>query len=154
VKLSTQEHIYIDARESPAQLADQLAPLIGATVVHGDHGDVYLSRPARDGVGSVGGEIYSNDAADSDAGIDDESFLDSFPVVLDVGYTGRDRDIQFREATDLFVELAAKVPLRMALVRGYDFLIAVSSPITGLVWLPEETTPYAPDRARWLPFRS
>ena len=74
-------------------------------------------------------------------------------MVLDVWHTGRDAALQLREASMIFEELAGVVTFPLALVRGYDFLIATFSPARGVVWLPEKTTPYAEDRAVWSPFR-
>src|SRR4051812_48704481 len=112
--MSTQEHIYIDTSERPAELAGRLADALGMSVTRGDDAEVYLSRPALDGSGNVGGELYANDTADPDAAPEEESLLDSFPIVFDVGYTGRDREVQFREAMNVFRELVDKVPLTMA----------------------------------------
>jgi hypothetical protein len=121
------------------------------TLVRNSLGEIYLSRPTRDGSGNIGGEIFANDSADLDADAGDRSLLDGFPLVFEVGYTGGDREIQFREARCLFEE-AATLPVRMAFVRGYDFLVAVSGPAIGMVWLPEKVTPYAVDRPLWQSF--
>jgi hypothetical protein len=151
--MSTQEHIYIDTSERPAELAGRLADALGMSVTRGDDAEVYLSRPALDGSGNVGGELYVNDTADPDAAPEEESLLDSFPIVFDVGYTGRDREVQFREAMNVFRELVDKVPLTMAFMRGYDFLVAVHKPGQDPVWLPAKTTPYEEDRSAWLSLR-
>jgi hypothetical protein len=151
--LSSQEHIYLGGDQSPEATADMLARLLGMSVVRGERGEVYLSRPARNGDGQVGGEIYLNDLADKDAGPDEESLPDSYPLVFDVGYTRRNRDVQFSEAKALFAEMSAALPQPLVLVRGEDLLVGYSSAATGLVWLPDGVTPYARDRDTWLPFK-
>jgi hypothetical protein len=150
--LSTLEHIYIYTDESPEHVAARLSSLLGMDISHDDDGRVYLSRQAHGREGAVGGEVYRNYIADPDATGQDESLIDRFPIVFDVGYTRRNADIQLDEATRLFTELSSMASPPMAMLHGVDSLIAVSTPETGLVWLPEQTTPYPPDRERWLPY--
>ncbi|GGK87007.1 hypothetical protein [Mangrovihabitans endophyticus] len=151
--MSTQEHIYLRVSMPPNELAAELASMLGMELTRDAADRVYLGRPARLAEGVVGGEVYGNFTVDPDAALDEESFTDSFPMMFDVGFTGGDRSVQLEEAKLLFVELSDKYPATMALVRGFDMLIAVSSERAGLRWMPENTTPYAPDRSAWLAYQ-
>jgi len=144
--MSTQEHIFLDSALSPSALAEMFAPLLEMEIQRGDDGEVFLTRPARLGDGAVGGEIYVNFLADPDADVEEASLIDAFATIFDVGYTGRDERIQLDEARMLFTELSSKTPMAMALVHGFDILVAISSAEAGLVWLPPATTPDFRDR--------
>lgn len=150
--MSTREHIYIDAGEPIEVLAGRLSRVLGMTVIRNERGETFLSRPASNGDGNVGGELYPNHGTDPDASDDEISFTDNFRAVFEVGYTGRDSDVQPAEAARLFEELSSAALFRMALVRGFDILVAVSSPGIGTVMLPDGTTPYVQDRKAWLPY--
>jgi hypothetical protein len=146
--LSTQEHIYFHSGRSAAEFAAEIGPAVGMTVIRGGRGVTFLSRPLSDG-GAVGGELRANELADPG----EPSFLDGFPLVLDLGITIGDRGRQLAEARGLFTELAGVSPVPVALVRGYDFLLGVADGDKKLVWFPENITPYAEDRETWLPFQ-
>ncbi|WP_430783170.1 hypothetical protein [Actinoplanes sp. G11-F43] len=146
--MSTQEHVYFQADHGPPRFAAEIAPVVGMTVIRGDGGETYLSRPLPDG-GQVGGELHANDLVEPG----EPSFLDVFPLVLDVGITIPGRGRQLAVARALFTELAGVSPVPVALVRGYDFLIGVAGRTTGLIWFPEGVTPYAEHRDTWLPFQ-
>ncbi|SDT69533.1 hypothetical protein [Actinoplanes derwentensis] len=146
--MSTQEHFYFQSQHGPPEFAAEIAPAVGMTVFQGVDGATYLSRPLPDG-GQVGGELHTNDLIDGD----DPSFLDVFPLVLDLGITVPGRGRQMFEARALFTELAEVSPVPVALVRGYDFLIGIAGLATGLLWFPEGITPYADHREVWLPFQ-
>lgn len=137
--------------QPPEALARELAPFGELEMRYGSRGQVVLGRTARFGVGRVGGEVYDNDGVEVDWRTNDErSLIDAFLMVFDVAYTGRDLEIQLQEARALFAELTA-APLAMALVNGYDFLLAISDPKRGVVMMPEGTTPYEEHRSVWLP---
>lgn len=146
--MSTQEHFYFHSQHGPPEFAAAIAPTVGMTVIRGNGGETYLSRPLPDG-GQIGGELHVNDLVDDD----EPSFLDVFPLVLDLGITVPGRGRQLAEARALFTELAAVSPVPLALVRGYDFLIGVAGRATGLLWFPEGVTPYSEHRETWLPFQ-
>ncbi|MDI6105297.1 hypothetical protein QLQ12_42620 [Actinoplanes sp. NEAU-A12] len=146
--MSTQEHVYFHSLRPPPDFAAEIAPAVGLTVIRGGNGETFLSRPLPES-GAVGGELHVNDLADPG----EPSFLDVFPLVLDLGITAGDRGRQLAEARALFTELAGVCPVAIALVRGYDFLMGVADRGTGLVWFPENVTPYAEHRETWLPFR-
>lgn len=146
--MSTREHVYFHSHRSPSEFAAEFAGAVGMTVLRGEHGETYLSRPLPDG-GELGGELHANDLADPE----EPSFLDVFPLVLDVGVTVPGRGRQLAEARALFTELAEVCPVAVALVRGYDFLLGTASRSVGLLWFPEGVTPYAEHRAAWAPFR-
>lgn len=152
--MSAQEHIFIGADVDPEAVADQLSGTLGLTVTHGARGEIFLSRPAQeDQSAEVGGEVYPNEFADPAAEPDEESLLDGYGIVWDIGYTGRDRAVQLTEAETLFYELAEKAIWPMALVRGLDLLIAAWNPHSGLRRFPENTTPDNKDRALWAHYR-
>jgi hypothetical protein len=146
--MSTQEHLYFHSRHAPSAFAAGVAPAVGMAVIRGRHGETFLSRPLPGG-GAVGGELRANEPADPG----EPSFLDVFPLVLDLGVTIGDRGRQLAEARALFTELAQVSPVPVALVRGYDFLLGTADGGKGLVWFPENVTPYAEDRQMWLPFQ-
>ncbi|GIE29041.1 hypothetical protein Ait01nite_020860 [Actinoplanes italicus] len=146
--MSTQEHVYFHSRHSPPEFAAAIAPAIGMAVIRGGRGETFLSRPLPGG-GAVGGELRANELA----GPGEPSFLDVFPLVLDLGITIGDRGRQLAEARTLFTELARASPVPVALVRGYDFLLGVAEGGKGPVWFPENITPYAEDQQMWLPFQ-
>ncbi|MEV7629156.1 hypothetical protein [Actinoplanes sp. NPDC089786] len=149
--MSTQEHIYLMTELSPEALAVQIAPLAGLEIRHGRRDQLILVRAARLGPGEVGGELYRN-AVETDWRTNAErSFIDAFPIVLDVGYTGRDEEIQRAEARLLFGELSA-APILTALVQSLDLLLAVSHPEFGMIMMPEGTTPDDEHRDLWLPY--
>ncbi len=152
--VSVQEHIFFRAKSDHAAVADSLAEVLGMTVIHGYDGKIFVSRAARgDSAEEVGGEVYPNLFADPSAQPDEESLLDSYDTVLDVGYTGRDREVQMSEARALFDELAAQPKWPMALVEGLEMLIAAWDPALGLRWFPPHTTPDPKDRAQWEEYR-
>jgi hypothetical protein len=146
--LSTQEHVYFHSGRSAAEFAAEIGPAVGMAVIRGGRGEIFLSRPLPDG-GAVGGELRANELADPG----EPSFLDVFPLVLDLGITVGDRGRQLAEARGLFTELAEVSPVPVALVRGYDFLLGTADGRKRLVWFPENVTPYAEDRETWLPFQ-
>ncbi|WP_093622259.1 hypothetical protein [Actinoplanes philippinensis] len=146
--MSTQEHVYFHAEHSVAEFAAVIGPAVGMAVIRGGRGETFLSRPLPDG-GAVGGELRANELADPA----EPSFLDVFPLVLDLGITIGDRGRQLAEARALFTELARVSPVPVALVRGYDYLLAAAGAGDRLVWFPENVTPYAEDREMWLPFQ-
>jgi hypothetical protein len=146
--VSTQEHVYFHSEHSAAAFAAEIGPAVGMAVIRGGRGETFLSRPLPDG-GAVGGELRANELADPV----EPSFLDVFPLVLDLGITIGDRGRQLAEARALFAELAGVSPVPVALVRGYDFLLGTADGSKKLVWFPENVTPYAEDRETWLPFQ-
>ncbi|MEU4158162.1 hypothetical protein [Actinoplanes sp. NPDC026670] len=146
--MSTQEHVYFHSGHSAADFAAEIGPAVGMTVIRGGRGEIFLSRPLPDG-GAVGGELRANELADPG----EPSFLDVFPLVLDLGITIGDRGRQLAEARALFTELAGASSVPVALVRGYDFLLGAAAGAKKLVWFPENVTPYAEDRETWLPFQ-
>lgn len=149
--MSMQEHIYLMSEQSPDGLARQLAPLAGLEVGHGTRDDVYLRRAARLGPGRVGGEVYVNDTAEVDWRTNEQrSMIDAFPRIFDVGYRDGDLEAQLAEARLIFAELSG-APMMMALVNGYDFLLAISDPRRGVTMMPEGTTPDEEHRSLWLP---
>lgn len=150
--MSSQEHIYLMTELTPEALAGRLAPLAGLEIWRGSRDELLLGRPARLGPGRVGGELYRNEMAEADWRTNEErSLIDAFPIVLDVGYTGRDEDIQLAEARLLFGELAV-APILMALVQALDLLLAISHPERGLITMPAGTTPDEEHRHLWLPY--
>lgn len=150
--MSTVEHIFIAGTDAgPEAVARLLAPLAGMTVSKNEQGRVFLSRPARGK--QIGGELSVNDYIDAAPEEGDESLIDDFPLVLDVGYTGRGRDVQLAEARALFTDLAGGGGLTLALVQNMDFLLAVATPEHGTVWMPPDTTPDAEHRDRWWRYR-
>ncbi|MEU4624431.1 hypothetical protein AB0G04_31200 [Actinoplanes sp. NPDC023801] len=146
--MSSREHVYFQSRHTPAEFAAAIAPALGMTVIRGGRGETFLSRPLPDG-GAVGGELRVNELADPG----EPSYLDVFPLVLELGITVGDRARQLAEARGLFTELARVSPVPIALVRGYDFLLGAADGGNGLVWFPENVTPYSEDREMWLPFQ-
>lgn len=146
--MSTREHVYFHSHHGPPRFAAEIAPAVGMTVIQGENGGVYLSRPLRDG-GHVGGELRTNDLIEPG----EPSFLDVFPLVLELGTTVPGRGRQLAEARALFTELAEVSPVPVVLVRGYDFLVGVAGREVGLLWFPEGVTPYAEHQEIWLPFR-
>ncbi|GAB7044851.1 hypothetical protein JCM9533A_87020 [Catenuloplanes niger JCM 9533] len=146
------EHIFIAGTDAgPEEVARLLASLAGMSVSKNEKGRVFLSRPARDR--QIGGELSVNDYVDAAPEEGDESLIDDFPLVLDVGYTGRERNVQLAEARALFADLAEGGELTLALVQNMDLLLAVSTPEHGTVWMPPDTTPDAEHRERWGRYR-
>ncbi|MEU8656187.1 hypothetical protein [Actinoplanes philippinensis] len=119
--MSTQEHVYFHSEHSAAEFAAVIGPAVGMAVIRGGRGETFLSRALPDG-GAVGGELRANELADPA----EPSFLDVFPLVLDVGITIGDRGRQSAEARALFTELAGVSPVPVALVHGYDFLLGAA----------------------------
>jgi hypothetical protein len=146
--LSTQEHVYFHSGRGAAEFAAEIGPAVGMAVIRGVRGETFLSRPLSDG-GAVGGELRPNELADPG----EPSFLDVFPLVLDVGITIGDRGRQLAEARALFTEFAGVSGVPVALVRGYDFLLGAADGGKRLIWFPENITPYLEDRETWLPFQ-
>ncbi|WP_285686347.1 hypothetical protein [Actinoplanes sp. NBRC 103695] len=137
---------------SPEITADVLAPLAGLEIQRGSRGQLILGRPARLGPGRVGGELVLNDMWEPDWRTNGErTMFDAFPTAFEVHYTGGDEDIRLAEARVLFGELSA-APLVLALIRSVDFLIAISHPRTGVVAMPEGTSPFEDQRDLWLPY--
>ena len=146
--MSDLEHVYFLSRSSPPAFAAEIAGPVGMTVIRGERGETYLSRPSPEG-GAMGGELRRNDLADPE----EPSFLDVFPLVLDLGVTGAGRGRRLAEARGFFTELAGISPVPVALVRGFDFLVGVAARETGLLWFPEGVTPYAEHRRVWSRFQ-
>lgn len=84
----------------------------------------------------MGGQLYPNHEPDAEPSDDEFSFTDSFPTVFEVGYPGWDPDIQRAEARRLFEELSSTIPFRVALVSGFDILVAVSGQASALSRFP------------------
>lgn len=148
--MSVQEHVFIRTDLPPEEVAARLAAALNMDMFRGEKGGMFLSRPAQaDRENQIGGEVASNYLADPEATGDDESLLDDYDIVWDVGYTGRDRDVQLNEARLLFEEFASAGSWPAALVAGLDNLVAVWDPRWGLSWLPPGTSPDADQRAVW-----
>jgi hypothetical protein len=118
-----------------------------------DDGKVFLARSAHSNQGAVGGEVYENFLADPAAEPDDESAIDEYNIVFDVGFTGRDRNTQMAEAESLFLDLTSKLPWPALLVGGVDLLLAAWSQELGLHLYPESATVDATDRPKWEAYR-
>lgn len=144
--MSDLEHVYFRSPHSPADFAAEIAGVVGMRVIRGEHGETYLSRPLPEG-GAMGGELHTNDLVDPA----EPSFLDVFPLVLDLGVTVPGRGRRLAEARAFFAELAGVCPVPVALTRGFDFLVGVGARETGLLWFPEGVTPYAEHRRAWSP---
>lgn len=151
--MSVQEHIFIRTDLPPEDVAARLATSLNMKAFTGRKGGVFLSRPSRaDKEKEVGGEVASNYLADPLATGDEQSLLDDYEVVWDLGYTGRDRGIQLREARLIFEELASAGLWPAVLVAGLDTLVAAWGPEIGLTWFPPGTSPDAEQRDVWRPY--
>ncbi|MFE2614408.1 hypothetical protein ACFXA2_12420 [Micromonospora chalcea] len=148
--MSTLEHIFLHAAEEPKAVADRIASAIGLRASIGPEGGIYLSRPAQCGPGGeVGGEVARNYLAYPSDVPEEQSLLDAYEILWDFGYTGRDRDVQLREARRVFEQLSAARLWPAVLVAGLDTLIAAWDPDLGSTWFPSGTSPDAVDRDAW-----
>jgi hypothetical protein len=150
--MSTREHIFLAVDDDPEAVADWMASLLAMTVEHFG-GEPYVYGRAYTAEGEIGGRVRRNVVADPDPRPEEESLTDYFPVMVDINYTGRDEGTQFEEAKRLFADLAIKSSTTMALLRGFDTLVAVYTKESGLVLFPPGTSADVEDRDAWLPYR-
>ena len=104
--MSTFEHIFIHTDLAPEGVAAELAGRMRVEFSRDDKGRVYLSRPASDGrPGVVGGELSVNRYSYPLDEPEEESVIDGYSVVWDVGYSRRDGEAQRDD--DRFAYVAA-----------------------------------------------
>src|SRR3712207_3772723 len=96
--MSVQEHLFLRTGLRAEEAARRLAQALAMTLTRDVQDRVHVSRPV--GGGQVGGEVYANDLADPTEG----SLLDVHDTIWDIGYTGRDRDVQMGQARALFLK--------------------------------------------------
>lgn len=148
--MSTFEHIFIHTDLAPEGVAAELASRMHVEFSRDDEGKVYLSRPASDGrPGVVGGELSVNRYSYPLDEPEEESVIDGYSVVWDVGYSRRDGEVQRDEARRLFTELTAVSPWPVLLLHGLDLLVAAWEPRSGYRDFPPGTTPDFVHRALW-----
>lgn len=151
--MSVQEHIFIRTDQPPEAVAARLAAALDMKLFTGKNNGTFLSRPARtDRTKEVGGEVSNNYLADPLSTGDEQSLLDDYEIVWDLGYTGRDREVQLQEARIVFDELASAALWPAALVAGLDILVAGWDPRRGLTWFPPGTLPDGSQRSVWEPY--
>ncbi|MGC1210865.1 MAG: hypothetical protein WA890_06290 [Micromonospora sp.] len=131
----------------------RLAAALNMKLFTGKRGGVFLSRPAQaDRTKEVGGELDRNYLADPQATGEEQSLLDDYDIVWDLGYTGRDREVQLQEAQLVFDEIASEALWPAALVAGLDILVAAWDPRLGLTRFPPGTSPDGDQRSVWEPY--
>ncbi|MGC5663742.1 hypothetical protein ACN261_25510 [Micromonospora sp. WMMD723] len=148
--MSTLEHFFIHTQDPPEVAAAHIASAIGMTVSTDHNNGIYLSRSAQtDPTKEVGGEIARNYLAYPSEIPEEQSLLDGYEVLWDFAYTGRNRDIQMKEARRAFEQLTTARLWPAVLVAGLDTLVAAWNPTLGLTWFPPGTSPDADDYAAW-----
>ncbi|WP_431974793.1 hypothetical protein [Micromonospora haikouensis] len=152
--MSSFEHALIRTQLRAADLAAELSPLLGLELTRDDEGSVYLSRPASDGrPGIVGGRLYRNRYGYPLNDPDEESLIDRYDLVWDIGYSRRDEDMQLAEAQRLFREMTSTGRWPAVLLRGLDLLVACWDVHCGYRDFPPGTSPDVDHRALWAPCR-
>ncbi|WFE40279.1 hypothetical protein [Micromonospora sp. WMMD998] len=152
--MSTFEHIFIRTDLDPAGLAAELASLMGLEASRDEAGKVYLSRPASDGrPGIIGGEIYGNSYTYPLDDPEEESVIDGYNLVWDLGYSRRDRNVQLDESRRMFRDVTTLGRWPAVLLQGLDLLIAVWSPRSGYHEFPPGTSPDVDHRSLWEQYR-
>ncbi|WP_433688994.1 hypothetical protein ACQP0I_13835 [Micromonospora carbonacea] len=152
--MSSFKHALIRTQLGAANLAAELFPLLGPELTRDDEGSVHLSRPASDGrPGIVGGKLYRNRYGYPLNDPEEESLVDGYNLVWDIGYSRRDEDIQLDEAQRLFREITSTGRWPAVLLRGLDLLVACWDIHCGYRDFPPGTSPDIDHRALWAPYR-
>ncbi|MFI7432516.1 hypothetical protein [Micromonospora haikouensis] len=152
--MSSFEHVFIRTQLGAADLAAELSALLGLELTRDGEGGVYLSRPASAGrPGVVGGELYGNRYAYPLNDPEEESLIDGYDLVWDIGYSRRDGDVQLDEARRLFEEMTTKGWWPVVLLQGLDLLLACWDIRRGYQEFPPGTSPDVDHRALWVPYR-
>jgi hypothetical protein len=152
--MSTFEHLFLRSDLPMDQLANEVATALGLEQVRTDDNRIVLKRPASTAENEeTGGDLYANHFADPSGDQEEEAVFDGHQYVLDVGYTGRDREVQVEEARQFFNDLVEAGRWPVVLVRGLDVLLAAWNPHAGVRWFPPYTSPDANDRDKWGPYR-
>lgn len=148
------EHIFLRSDLPKDRLADEIASALGLEQVRTEDNRTVLKRPARTVEnGEAGGDLYANRFGDPSGDPEDEAVFDRHEYVWDIGYTGRDREVQVDEARQFFNDLVEAGRWPVVLVRGLDVLLAAWNPAAGVRWFPPYTSPDANDRDEWRPYR-
>lgn len=148
------EHIFLRSDLPLDQLADEITVALGLQQVRTADNRIVLKRPPRTvNSGETGGDIYVNFFADLSGDPEDEAIFDGHQYVWDIGYTGRDEDVQVEEARQFFNDLVEAGRWPVILLRGLGVLLAAWSPDAGVCWFPPRTSPDANHRDRWQAYR-
>jgi hypothetical protein len=153
--MSNFEYLFLASDLPRDQLAVELAAALGLQQTTTDAGNVFLERPAADVEdGQAGGELYANNLILATGDPDDESLIDGYPHVWDIGVTGAGRggDGQLAEATRYFRDLAELGRWPVVLLHGLGNLVAAWNPTHGTTWFPPATSPDLASRALWQPY--
>lgn len=152
--MSIFEHVFIGTELAPAAAAGKIAVALGLEVTLDDEGRMFLGGPASAGrSGQVGGDLYRNRYGYPFDDPYEESVIDGYELVWNIGYTRPGGDVQLNEAWRLFEALASSRLWPILLVRGLDLLVAAWEPALGLRRFPAGTTPDVRHRALWQPYR-
>ncbi|WP_229406122.1 hypothetical protein [Micromonospora sp. NBRC 110038] len=148
--MSSFEHALIRTQLGAAELC----PLLGLELTWDDVGSVYLSRPASDGrPGIVGGKLYRKRYGYPLNDPEEESLIDGYDLVWDIGYSPRDKEMQLDEAQRLFREITSTGRWPAILLRGMDLPLACWDIRCGYREFPPGTPSDVDHRALWAPYR-
>lgn len=149
--MATFEELFIRRGGPVESEARALGEALGMTLTEHE-GRFYLSGSARDGVGTVGGEVSRNQFVYTEPGDEVQAF-DGYDTVFAIWTSERSSAKQSSEALRIFQELAHKGPdTAMVLTHDLDLIVAAYTPEKGTHEFPEGTTVDADDEAVWRPW--
>jgi hypothetical protein len=150
--MATFEHLFIKSDIGFEAQAEELASLLGMTLVRNEQG-LWLNRNLPHGESVVGGEVHANNYSDPDSTAEDAQAFDGYDTVFAIRVLPRRSADQQAEALKIFDELATARPQTpMILTHDLDLVVATYLPDRGAHVFADGVTVDAGDAQAWGPW--
>lgn len=150
--MATYDHIFIKTGLELGRVAETFAGLLELRLYIDPGGDFYLTRPASEGKGVIGGQLHRNFYEYPSDEESEQSLIAEYDTVWKARCAPCTSEVQRREAIKLFEDVAACSPWPVLILGGLDVLLGLSRLQEPIHWFPPGATPDAKDRSVWLPF--